>query len=480
MPLLVLGMNHKTAPLALREAFAIPGEGLGRVLRGVIARTEVSEALVLSTCNRVEIYAVPAAAPDAARHAVAGVLSAERGLEPSTLERHGYALSGDAALRHLLRVSASLDSLVVGEAQILGQVKEAAAFARAVGAVGPVLDRCLQAAFRAAKAVRTQTGIARATVSIGSVAVDLARRIFPSLAETRVLVVGAGKMGRVTARALAAGGVERVYVTNRNYERAIGLAEEHGWHARELSELDDLLATVDVVITCTGAQRPIIDVPRLKPVVRRRKYRPLFIVDIAVPRDVDPRVGELDTVYLYNVDDLEAVSQENLARRKDEAAAAEAIVDDAVVALSAWHRALAVKPTLAAIRRRADEIVAAEVDRALSKRQLADLDEDAQQAVRAAARAVVNKLLHPALAAVRDGADRNDGVELAALARRLFGVEDVEGDGASTSAPSPRSGRADEGPAPAAPSSPIAPDRGAALGQEASAATPPTAAQEAP
>lgn len=461
MPLLVLGMNHKTAPLALREAFAIPGEGLSRVLRGVIALPEVSEALVLSTCNRVEVYAVPASSPDVARRAIAHVLGAERGLEASALDQHGYALSGDPALRHLLRVSASLDSLVVGEAQILGQVKEAATFARAVGAVGPVLDRCLQAAFRAAKAVRTHTGIARATVSIGSVAVDLARRIFPSLADTRVLVIGAGKMGRVTARALAAGGVERVYVTNRNYERAIALAEEHGWHAREMSELDDLLASVDVVITCTGATRPFIDAARLKPVVKRRKYRPLFIVDIAVPRDVDPRVSELDTVYLYNIDDLEAVSQENLARRKEEAAEAEAIVDDAVAALTAWHRALAVKPTLAAIRRRADEVMAAELDRALSKKQLAGLDEDTQQAVRAATRAVVNKLLHPALTAVRDGADRGDGVELAAAARRLFGVED-EGEPAPT-APDPAPTTAGQSttatPTPSRPSPPSHPPR---------------------
>jgi len=423
VPLVVLGMNHKTAPVALREAFAVPGDALPEFDRRLVADPAVAEAMVVSTCNRVEAYAVPSGPMDAVRGSLERVLGDERGLERGALERHSYMLTGEEALRHLMRVCASLDSLVVGEAQILGQVKEAMGVARAAGALGPVLDKTLQAAFHAAKVVRTDTDIARATVSIGSVAVDLAKRIFPSLEDTRVLVIGAGKMGRVTARSLSSAGVQRVYVTNRSFEKALALANEHGWHARKYSELDDLLSTVDVVLTATGASRPILDVATIKPIIRRRKYRPLFIVDIAVPRDVDPQVGDLDTVYLYNVDDLEAVSRENLEKRRVQAQEAEAIVEDAVSTIAAWHRSLHIKPTLAAIRHHADSLVEAEVERALGKKQLASLDDAQREAVRGTVRAVVNKLLHPTMATLRDHADAGDGAELAAAARLLFGVK---------------------------------------------------------
>jgi len=420
--LIVIGMNHRTAPIALREALAVPGELVADVNRRCLEEAGAAEAMVLSTCNRVEVYAVMAAPPEECRARIGALFGGGRRMTSEEVERYGYLLKGEEAIRHIMRVCSSLDSLVVGEAQILGQVKEALAIARRVGAVGPVLDRTLQAALRAAKEVRTRTGIARSAVSIGSVAVDLARRIFPTLAETRVLVLGAGKMGQVTARALAQAGVYRVYVANRSYERALELAGRHGWHARQYAELDDLLATVDVVLTCTGAQRPIIDTPRMKQVVRRRKYRPIFLVDIALPRDVEPAVGDLDTVYLYNIDDLEAVSAEHLEQRRSEAEEAERIVDDAVLALSSWHRTLRIKPTVAAIRRRADGIIAAELRRATA-RKLSGLDEVQQEALRAAVRAVVNKLLHPAMASLRESAEGGEGVELAAAARTLFGLD---------------------------------------------------------
>ncbi|PKN59151.1 MAG: glutamyl-tRNA reductase [Deltaproteobacteria bacterium HGW-Deltaproteobacteria-14] len=422
MPLVVLGMNHKTAPVSVREAFAIPSDALEGYDRELAADPAIAEVMVVSTCNRVEVYAVPTGAIEPLRVALTRRLGTERGLDAMQLDKHSYFLTGEDALRHVMRVCASLDSLVVGEAQILGQVKDAMATAREAASLGPVLDRTLQAAFHTAKAVRTDTEIARATVSIGSVAVDLARRIFPSLAETRVLVIGAGKMGRVTARSLASAGVERVYVTNRSREKAIALANEHGWHARDYSELDDLLAQVDVVLSCTGASRPILDVSRIKPIIKRRKYRPLFLVDIAVPRDIEPAVGDLDTVYLYNVDDLEAVSRENLEKRQEEAAEAEAMVNAAVTNIASWHRTLRIKPTIAAIRHHAEALTAGEVDRALGKKQLATLDDVQREAVKATVRAVVNKLLHPSMTALRTHAESGDGEELAAAARLLFGI----------------------------------------------------------
>ncbi|MCA9515780.1 MAG: glutamyl-tRNA reductase [Myxococcales bacterium] len=439
MPLVVLGLNHKTAPISLREAFAIPGDELAHVVRRVVAEPGVAEAFVVSTCNRVEIYALADHDDHELRARVGACLGDSRALDPATLERHGYAHAGDDAIRHLMRVCASLDSLVVGEAQILAQVREAVAVAREAGTIGPVLDRILQVTLRAAKAVRTQTGIARNTVSIGSVAVDLARRIFPSLPETRVLVIGAGKMGRLTAKALAAAGVHRVYITNRSPQRAFELAAEHGWHARDQAELDDLLTEVDVVITATGAARPILDRTRMKPLVKRRKYRPLFLVDIALPRDVDPAVGELESVYLYNIDDLEQISAENRARRHAEVGAAETILAAAIADLEGWQRGQRVKPTLAAIRHHADDVLHAELDRVFRK-QLSGLSEAERDAVRAATAAVINKLLHPALATLREHAGSTREGELANAARALFGLGQGEGegdgDGSAAEAPS--------------------------------------------
>lgn len=422
MPLVVLGLNHKTAPIALREAFAIPGDELQHVVRRVVAEPGISEAFVVSTCNRVEIYLLAEHDGPELRVRVGACLGATRVLDAGILEQYGYSYVGDAAIRHLMRVCASLDSLVVGEAQILAQVREAVAIAREAGTIGPVLDRMLQVTLRAAKAVRTQTGIARNTVSIGSVAVDLAKRIFPSLPETRVLVIGAGKMGRLTAKALAAAGVYRVYITNRSRQRALELAAEHGWHARDQSELDDLLTEVDVVITATGAARPILDATRMRPIVKRRKYRPLFVVDIAMPRDVDPVVGELESVYLYNIDDLEQISAENYALRHAEVGAAEAILEGAVADLESWQRGQRVKPTLAAIRRHANDVLSVELERVFRK-QLAGLSDGDRDAVRAATAAVINKLLHPALATLREHAGSAGEDQLASAARALFGLE---------------------------------------------------------
>jgi glutamyl-tRNA reductase len=419
--LVVLGLNHRTAPVALREGFAVSADRLVAINRQMKGSGDIAEAMVLSTCNRVEVYAVSDAPASDVGRAVSRVLGAERGLSFTDLRDNHYLLAGDEAIRHLLRVCASLDSLVVGEAQILGQVKEAAGVAREAGSVGPYLDRLLQTAFRAAKAVRTETGIAKTAVSIGSIAVDLAKRIFPKLDECRVLVIGAGKMGQVTARALTHHGVGKVYVTNRSYDKAVALAAEHGWRSRGFDELDDLLTTVDVVLTCTGASRPILGLDRIRRVVKRRKYRPLFIVDIAVPRDVDPAVSELDTVYLYNVDDLEEIGAENLERRREEAHEAEAIVNEALQAVVAWHRALRIQPTLGAIKRHADDIVEAELGKAFSKK-LSTLDDPQRESVQKTVNAIVKKLLHPTMVTLRHTADSGEGAELAAAARRLHGI----------------------------------------------------------
>ncbi|MDP6946977.1 MAG: glutamyl-tRNA reductase, partial [Myxococcota bacterium] len=337
---LVHGLSHKTTPIGLREAFAVSGDDVPGVLAALVGSSAIDEAVILSTCNRVEVYAIPAADADAARDVIDDVLLHQRGIEQGTFRSHGYSVSGREGVHHLMRVASSLDSMVVGEPQILGQVKEAVATAREANAVGPLLGRILERTFGVAKAVRTDTGITREVVSVGSVAVDLARRIFEDLAACRVLILGAGKMAETTARALASAGVARVYVANRSYDRAASLAARRGWRARSLDELEDLLGQVDVVIASTGATRPVITSSVVKRAVQARKYRPLFLVDIAVPRDVEEAVGEIDTVYLYNVDDLESISESNMAGRQREVEAAEVMVRRELEQVEGWFRTL--------------------------------------------------------------------------------------------------------------------------------------------
>jgi len=423
--LIVLGLNHKTAPVATREAFAIPAEAVPGLDRRILLEPSIAEAMTLSTCNRVEVYAVAQNDFPQAADALIRILATERGLDANELQRHGYRHEGEAAVRHLIRVCSSLDSLVVGEAQILAQVREAFAAARDAGSVGPVLEQVVQAAFRGGKAVRTDTGIAEESVSIGSVAVELAKRIFQRLADCNVLVIGAGKMGRVTARALARAGVNEVIVTNRSPARAEKLAAELGWVARPFGELDDLLVRADVVLTCTGAERPILEPKRLRPVMKSRKYRPLFIVDIAVPRDVAPSVAELDQVYLYNIDDLEAVSKEHLQHRLGEAEKAEVIVEETVRQVLERAGTQTVVPVLKAVRDRVDEVARRELDKAFSKR-LAHLSASDREAVNAVVTAALNKLLHPAMTALREHAQST--VDLVTAARLLYGIDLVTAD----------------------------------------------------
>ena len=425
MRFLVHGLSHKTAPIAVRESCAVPGDDVPGVLASLVASPAIDEAVVLSTCNRVEVYVIPSGSADAARDALDEVLLTRRGLDKATFTAHGYSVSGREGVHHLMRVAASLDSMVVGEPQILGQLKEAVAVARATNTVGALLGRILERAFGVAKAVRTDTGISREVVSIGSVAVDLACRIFDDLTACRVLIIGAGKMAETTARSLTGAGVTRVYVTNRSYDRAASLAAHHGWRARSLDELEDLLGQVDVVISSTGATRPIITAALVRQAVRVRKYRPLFVVDIAVPRDVDEAVGEIDTVYLYNVDDLQSISDSNMAGRQREVAAAEDMVRSELEQVEGWFRTLAIKPTLAAIRARAEAVTRAELERTWAKR-LSHLGDDDKAAMEKMVEAMVAKLLHPTMSALRDAASNGDGTSLVSSARTLHGVEEEE------------------------------------------------------
>ncbi|MDO9021872.1 MAG: glutamyl-tRNA reductase [Deltaproteobacteria bacterium] len=412
----VVGLNHRTAPVEARERLAVPPEGLEDAARAVAALEGVREAVVIATCNRVELYAMgdetSAVAAELRRHLQA------RGGAGVTLYEH----RGEAAVRHAFRVCASLDSLVVGEPQILGQVKEAVAAARAAGALRGGLGRVMARAFQAAKRVRSETGIAEGQVSVASVAADLARGIFGDLVGRKVLVVGAGKMALGAARTLARAGAS-LLIANRSFERAAALAREHGATAHPLTDLGMLLQHVDVAVCSTGASGYLLTRHDVATAMKARRGRGLFLIDIAVPRNVEPAAGDLDSVFLYNVDDLERAVAEGGQGRAVAAAEAERVIAEELSAFRVEEQAQrSAGPTIVALRRRFQEAAAAELERSLGGK-LRHLPEGDRAALGAMLDALTNKLLHAPTAALKEAAGSADGDEVLRAARSLFALD---------------------------------------------------------
>jgi glutamyl-tRNA reductase len=416
--LVLVGLSHHTAPLELREKLAVDGDARTELLKAWSADA-AGEGVVISTCNRVELYATTDDAPTAERKARALL---ESKLNDGERERLGEALyvhDGESAIRHLFRVASSLDSMVVGEPQILGQVKEAYDAARSAGTLGSLLGRCFSRSFAVAKRVRTETGIAEGTVSVSSIASQLAKKIFGELAGRRVLLLGAGEMGEAAARSLAnTGAVLRV--VNRSPEKAHRVAAECGGEPRGYEQLASELVEADVVISSTSSDRYVLTTKLMKDVLRGRRHRPIFLIDIAVPRDVDPRVGEMESVFLFDVDDLQEVAQENLAQRRHAAMTAERIVDIEVAEIEAWRRTLDLTPTIVALRERFAEVVHGEIERSAKKLGLDDKD---RRALERMGDAMVKKLLHPPLATLKKTAGGPENATLIAATRSLFDLE---------------------------------------------------------
>ena len=413
----MIGLSHHTAPLEVREKLAIPSTQLPDMLRTLCQRAELTEAMLVSTCNRVELYASGHNAPHAAEAArkVLGELVPGTDLEP-----HLYEHTGPAVARHAFRVASSLDSLVVGEPQILGQVKDAFAVASDAGTVGALLGRCMSRAFAVAKRVRTETGIAAGAVSVSSIACDLAKSIFGELTGRRVVLVGAGEMSEAAAKALAQQGT-LLTVVNRNQERAKAVAETCGGEPREFDMLQHELVSADVVITSTSSPRYVITRELMQGVIKARRHRPLFLIDIAVPRDVDPRVENMDKVFLFDVDDLEEVANQNIAARKREADAAEKIVGEEVAAFEEWQRSLDLTPTLIGLRERVRGVIHAELERTMPRlKSLSDADKRTMQAM---CEAMANKILHKPLTELKKCRDEPSGAQLVASVRRLFDLD---------------------------------------------------------
>jgi glutamyl-tRNA reductase len=416
----VVGLSHRTAPVEVREQLAVAPKSLERELRGLASAAGFEEALLISTCNRVELYATspnPLQASQTARQILAERLAGAASDEVLYQER------GIDVVRHVFRVASSLDSLVVGEPQILGQVKEAFDAANEAGTMGTLLGRCFTQAFATAKRVRNETGIAEGTVSVSSIACVLAKKIFGDLEGRRTLLLGAGEMGESAARSLRQTGT-KLHVINRSDERARKLAEACGGRAVSYERLTTELAEADVVIASTASPKFILTPELMKSVVRTRRHRPLFIIDIAVPRDVDPRVGNMDNVFVYDVDDLQQVAEENLAVRAREAALAERIIEEEVESFLTWRRSLELAPTIVALRKRFGRVAEEELKRALPR--LGAVNDSDRAVLEAMSRSLVNKLLHAPMTELKAGAGEPDGALLIDAVRRLFALSEDE------------------------------------------------------
>jgi len=415
--IVVVGLSHQTAPLEVREALAFPKERVAEALQRLREESGLAEAMILSTCNRVEIYG---RAPESAAEPVAEFLARFHDRRLDELESHLYRLEGEPAVRHAFRVAASLDSMVLGEPQIFGQVKQAYEAAEEAGALGSVLNTLRNRSFAAAKRARTETAIGRNAVSVSHVAVELARKIFGDLRDRSVLLVGAGKMSEVAARQMVRDGARAAVLGGRTLERAEQLAAALGGRAAPLEALRSEMARVDVVISGTGAPGLVVHREDVEAAQAARRHRPLFLIDIAVPRDIEPEAGRVKSVFLYDLDDLRSVAEANLRERRKEAAAAEAILDQEIRAFLEWRKSLDVVPLLVELRSRADEIRRAEVDKA--RRRLGPLTPEQEKAVDAMTSGIVNKLLHPPTVELKKMASNRHHTEYVGLIRKLFGL----------------------------------------------------------
>lgn len=391
MNIVVVGLSHKTAPVEIREKVAFEPETIEARLKQLLALPAVSEAMIVSTCNRVELYVV-SAQPELASAELQRFMAGCHGLNLDALREHLYSYVCKEAVRHVLRVTASLDSMVVGEPQILGQMKTAYGYAREHKSAGLVLNRFMHKAFSVAKRVRTETAIASSAVSVSYAAVELARKIFDSLENKTVMLVGAGEMCELAAKHFVRYGVSKVLVTNRTYSRAEKLAESFGGVAVNFENFREQLHRVDILLSSTGSPDYVISAADLKAACKLRRYQPMFLIDIAVPRDIDPAASKLDSIYLYDVDDLQGVVQSNLKERRKEAVKAEQIVDQEVDQFLDWLSNLTVRPTIVALRQQLDQVRQKELQKTLAT--LSHLDERQRKALEAMSCAIVNKILH--------------------------------------------------------------------------------------
>ncbi|MGA8430798.1 MAG: glutamyl-tRNA reductase [Candidatus Sulfotelmatobacter sp.] len=416
----LIGVNHASAPLDVRERLAIAESRLPEACRQLAAHPGIEEGLILSTCNRVEMitHTINGSAD------LRGFVREHFHLSSGELDSHVYEFRDKDAVRHVFRVASSLDSMVVGEAQILGQVKEAYATARAVGAVRTQLDQLLTRAFAVAKRVRTETAVGSSSVSIASVAVELAKKIFGTLQGKSVFIVGAGKMSELAARHLMAHGCSAIFVSNRTFERAAGLAHKFGGEAIKFDDLYNTCDRADIVITSTGSPVAIFRREHGEQFLARRKNRPMFFIDIAVPRDVSPEMAKLDGIFAYDIDDLQQAVSSHVADRRHEAELAEAIIAAEVERFAARAHTLDVVPTIVSLQDHLETIRQAEIDRVRTR--LGPMTPEQEMAVEALTRGIINKVMHTPVTTLKTAAKEAEATTLVEVVRRLFNLQAKE------------------------------------------------------
>lgn len=415
MSLYTLGLNHQTAPLPVRERVAFQQDTLGHALRDLLARPKVKEAAILSTCNRTEVY-VHGAEPQP----VVDWLEDFHRVPKRSLSPYIYTLPQEKAINHAFRVASGLDSMVLGEPQILGQMKQAVRHAESAGSLGLVLNRLFQRTFAVAKDVRTHTDIGAASISMAAAAVKLAERIFPSVSDQRLLLIGAGDMIELTATHFAAKKPKSITIANRTLERGKQLAERFHADAIMLNEIADRLQEFDIIVSCTASSLPIIGKGLLERVVKARRHAPVFIVDLAVPRDVEPEASALDDVFLYSVDDLAQIVKDNLQIRRESVVQAEQMIATQTESFLRWLQGRAVVPTITALHGHHDKLRAAELERACK---LLTAGTPPQQVLESLARGLTNKFLHAPTQALNAAGDA-ERAELVALFERIYEIPD--------------------------------------------------------
>ena len=415
MSLYTLGVNHRTAPLDVRETIAFPPDALGHALRDLLGQPKIKEVAILSTCNRTELY-VRGSEPEP----VVRWLEDFHHVPKDSLSPYIYTLPREQAITHAFRVASGLDSMILGEPQILGQMKQAVRQAESAGTLGLVLNRLFQRTFAVAKDVRTHTDIGAASISMAAAAVKLAERIFPSISGQRLLLIGAGEMIELTATHFAAKKPQSVTIANRTLERGKELAARFGADAITLNEVPDRLHEFDIVVTCTASSLPILGKGLLERVVKARRHAPVFIVDLAVPRDVEPEAGDLDDVFLYSVDDLSNVVKDNLNIRRESVAEAEQMIATQAESFLRWLEGRAVVPTISALHGHRDELRATELERA---RRLLASGTPPEQVLELLARGLTNKFLHAPTQALNQAGDA-ERAELVAAFERIYNILD--------------------------------------------------------
>lgn len=433
MNIIVLGLNHRSAPVELRELLAIPESRMGEALSRLMAYPGIQEAMFLGTCNRVEVYAVVERAEWGFRKLEDFLVSTHFSLSSDELLPHLYRYSDDEAIGHLFRVSASLDSMVVGEPQILGQVKEAYEMALTYRSSGVILNKLVKKAISVGKSVRTNTRIGEYAVSVSYAAVELAKKVFSNLKQRVVLLVGAGEMGKLAARHLVSQGVKEVLLTTRNHHRALHLAERFHGHAVPYEELHSVLPRADIIICATGAPHYVIAKEDIESAVHQRMNRPIFLIDITVPRNIDPGVKDVDNAFLFDIDDLKAHVGHNQEERLREAEKAEKYVQQEVNCILSWVRGLEATPTIVALRKKAEDIKHLELEKVFNR--LGEISPKDRMVIEGLASSIVNKLLHGPLVTLKAEAQSQNGFAFIEAARRFFELkeQDIQGVGTEES-----------------------------------------------